>query len=130
MAIDDHARIAFTAVHREEKKHEAVAFVHNAVAYYARLGVRIKYLLADNCAAFRYKEFAAACKALGAQHKFTRSYRPQTNGKAERRIQSALRWTYGPMPWRAGSPITTGTGHTAALVTSLRSPKSNLKITY
>ena len=29
------------------------------------------------------------------QHKFTRPYRPQTNGKAERFIQSALReWTY------------------------------------
>ncbi|GAO73262.1 putative transposase [Comamonas sp. E6] len=30
VAIDDHARIAFTAMHRDEKKHEAVAFVHNA----------------------------------------------------------------------------------------------------
>ena len=30
------------------------------------------------------------------QHKFTRPYRPQTNGKAERFIQSALReWAYG-----------------------------------
>jgi len=42
------------------------------------------------------QEFAAACKALGVQHKFTRPDRPQTNGKAERFIQSALReWTYG-----------------------------------
>ena len=39
-AIDDHARIAFTAMHRDEKKHEAVEFVHNAVVYYAGLGVR------------------------------------------------------------------------------------------
>ncbi|BDR10873.1 IS481 family transposase [Comamonas thiooxydans] len=96
VAIDDHARIAFTAMHRDEKKHEAVAFVHNAVAYYAGLGVRIKRLLTDNGAAFRSKEFAAACKALGMQHKFTRPYRPQTNGKAGRFIQSALReWAYG-----------------------------------
>jgi transposase InsO family protein len=30
------------------------------------------------------------------QQKFTRAYRPQTNGKAERFIQSALReWAYG-----------------------------------
>ena len=57
--------------------------------------MRIKRLLTDNGAAFRSKEFAAACKALGVQHKFTRPYRPQTNGKAERFIQSALReWTY------------------------------------
>lgn len=96
VAIDDHARIAFTAMHPDEKKHEAVAFLRNAVAYYAGLGVRVKRLLTDNGAAFRSKEFAAACKTLGVQHKFTRPYRPQTNGKAERFIQSALReWAYG-----------------------------------
>lgn len=39
---------------------------------------------------------ALACKELGIRHKFTRPYRPQTNGKAERFIQSALReWAYG-----------------------------------
>ncbi len=38
VAIDDHARIDFTAMHSEEEKHEAV---HNAVVYYAGLGVRI-----------------------------------------------------------------------------------------
>jgi transposase InsO family protein len=32
-----------------------------------------------------------ACEQLGIQHRFTRAYRPQTNGKAERFIQSALR---------------------------------------
>ena len=96
VAIDDHARIAFTAMHPDEKKHEAVEFLHNAVAYYARLGVSVKRLLTDNGSAFRSREFAAACKALGVQHKFTRPYRPQTNGKAERFIQSALReWAYG-----------------------------------
>ncbi len=44
-------------------------------------------------------EFARACQGLGIRHKFTWAYRPQTNGKAERFIQSALRerayaWTY------------------------------------
>ncbi|WP_146012438.1 integrase core domain-containing protein, partial [Janthinobacterium sp. AD80] len=33
---------------------------------------------------------------LALKHRFTRPYRPQTNGKAERFIQSALReWAYG-----------------------------------
>jgi len=96
VAIDDHARIAFTAMHPDEKTPQAVAFLRNAVAYYAGHGVSIKRLLTDNGAAFRSREFAAACKALGVQHKFTRPYRPQTNGKAERFIQSALReWAYG-----------------------------------
>jgi transposase InsO family protein len=96
VAVDDHARIAFTAMHPDETKPQAVQFLHDAVAYYERLGVRIKRLLTDNGAAFRSRDFASSCQALGITHKFTRAYRPQTNGKAERFIQSALReWAYG-----------------------------------
>lgn len=65
VAIDDHARIAFTAMHPDEKKGQAVQFLRNAVAYYAGLGITIKRLLTDNGAAFRSREFAAACTALG-----------------------------------------------------------------
>ena len=46
--------------------------------------------------AFRSRDFAQACREFGIRHRFTRAYRPQTNGKAERFIQSALReWAYG-----------------------------------
>ena len=66
------------------------------MAYFATLGVTIQRVLTDNGPAFRSKGFAAACRALNLQHSFTRPYRPQTNGKAERFIQSALReWAYG-----------------------------------
>lgn len=96
VAIDDHARIGFTQMHPDERQASAVAFLHDAVAYYGRLGVTIKRLLTDNGAAFRSRAFRAACTQLGIRHKFTRAYRPQTNGKAERFIQSALReWAYG-----------------------------------
>ena len=96
VAIDDHARIAFTAMHPDERTPAAVQFLHDAVAYYARLGVTVRRLLTDNGAAFRSRDFARACKDLGVRHRFTRPYRPQTNGKAERFIQSALReWAYG-----------------------------------
>jgi len=96
VAIDDHARIAYTSMHPDETKHQAVQFLRGAVSYFARLGVRIKRLLTDNGAAFRSRDFAQACQALGIKHSFTRAYRPQTNGKAERFIQSALReWAYG-----------------------------------
>jgi len=96
VAVDDHARVAFTAMHPNERTESAVQFLREAVAYYNRLGVSIKRLLTDNGAAFRSKPFRAACEELGIQHKFTRAYRPQTNGKAERFIQSALReWAYG-----------------------------------
>jgi transposase InsO family protein len=37
-----------------------------------------------------------ACQRLGPRHLRIRPYRPQTNGKAERFIQTALReWAYG-----------------------------------
>ncbi|HEY9224149.1 MAG TPA: IS481 family transposase, partial [Variovorax sp.] len=96
VAIDDHARLAFTAMHPDEKTAQAVLFLRNAVAYYARLGITVQRLLTDNGAAFRSREFRATCTELGIKHSFTRPYRPQTNGKAERFIQSALReWAYG-----------------------------------
>ena len=96
VAIDDHARIGFTDMYPDEGKDSAVQFVRNAVAYFKSLGVSIKRLLTDNGSAFRSKSFAQACTELNVNHRFTRPYRPQTNGKAERFIQSALReWAYG-----------------------------------
>ncbi|MCM5683004.1 IS481 family transposase, partial [Schlegelella sp. S2-27] len=96
VAVDDHARVAYTGMFPDERGASAVQFLRDAVAYYNRLGVTIKRLLTDNGSAFRSKPFKAACEQLGIQHKFTRAYRPQTNGKAERFIQSALReWAYG-----------------------------------
>jgi transposase InsO family protein len=96
VAVDDHSRIAFTQIHPDESRHSAQAFVRAATAYFARLGVPIQRVLTDNGMAFRSAAFSEACLELGITQKFTRAYRPQTNGKAERFIQSALReWAYG-----------------------------------
>jgi transposase InsO family protein len=96
VAIDDHARIGFTDMYPDEAKASAVQFLQNTVVYFSSLSVRIKRVLTDNGSAFRSKDFANACQRLKIKHSFTRPYRPQTNGKAERFIQSALReWAYG-----------------------------------
>jgi transposase InsO family protein len=96
VAIDDHARIGFTDLHPDERHPSAVQFLQNTVAYFHSLGVRVKRVLTDNGAAFRSTAFADTCRRLSLKHSFTRPYRPQTNGKAERFIQSALReWAYG-----------------------------------
>jgi transposase InsO family protein len=96
VAVDDHARIGFTDLYPDEGKASAVQFLDNTVAYFGSLGVRVRRVLTDNGSAFRSKTFAKACQRLGLKHSFTRAYRPQTNGKAERFIQSALReWAYG-----------------------------------
>jgi transposase InsO family protein len=96
VAIDDHARIAFTEIYPDESQESACQFLTNLYAYYAKLGVEPKAILTDNGSAFRAKTFQARCQALVLKHRFTKPYCPQTNGKAERFIQSALReWAYG-----------------------------------
>ena len=96
MAIDDHSRVGFVQMHADERKGSAVGFLQAAVAHYAALGVRIERLLADNGAAYRSRLFAKTCQALGIKHCFIKPYHPQTNGKAERFIQTCLReWAYG-----------------------------------
>jgi transposase InsO family protein len=96
VAVDDHSRIAFTDIYPDERQASAVQFLRNTVGYFRSLGTRIRAILTDNGSAFRSAAFACACHRLGLKHRFTKAYRPQTNGKAERFIQSALReWAYG-----------------------------------
>jgi transposase InsO family protein len=96
VAVDDHSRIAFTQMYPDEKTASAEAFIRAATRYFAKLGVPVQRLITDNGPAFRSGAFGAACLELGIAQKFTRAFRPQTNGKAERFIQSALReWAYG-----------------------------------
>lgn len=95
VAIDDRSRISFTQIHPDERRESAVAHLKAAVRYYASLGVTIRRVLTDNGSCYRSKAFRAAVHELGLKHSFTRPYRPQTNGKAERFIQTALReWAY------------------------------------
>jgi len=96
VAVDDHARIAYTEMQAEETGSCAAAFLRTAVAYYATLGVTVRRVLTDNGSPFVSRAWRTACAELGITHKRTRAYRPQTNGKAERFVQSALReWAYG-----------------------------------
>lgn len=107
VAIDDHSRAGFVQMYDDERKDSTVAFLQAAVAHYAALGVKIKRLLTDNGPAYRSRLFARTCLALGIRHTFTRPYRPQTNGKAERFIQTCLReWAYG-RSWRNSTERTT-----------------------
>ena len=106
VAVDDHARIGFTQMKPNERRSCAIAFLRASIRYFAQLGVAVRRVLTDNGSAFRSKRFATACRALKVKHKFTRAYRPQTNGKAERFIQSALReWAYG-IPYQHSSERT------------------------
>ena len=95
VCIDDASRVAFSQVLVDEKKESAITFLTAAIAYYASLGVTVRRVMTDNGSCYRSKAFAKACAKLGLKHIFTRPYSPQTNGKAERFVQTTLReWAY------------------------------------
>ncbi len=94
--VDDASRYAVVVPVADETAASAVLALELAAAELARLGIRIERVLTDNGSAYRGRTFDAAVTGLGARHKRTRPFRPQTNGKAERLIQTLLReWAYG-----------------------------------
>ncbi len=95
VSVDDASRIAFSQVLADQKAVSAVAFLLAALAYYASLGVQVRRVMTDNGACYISRAFRKACKQLGLKHIRTRPYTPQTNGKAERFIKTALNeWAY------------------------------------
>jgi transposase InsO family protein len=95
VAIDDHSRIATARIFPNERASSATAFLEHAVDYYRSLGIAVSRVMSDNGSCYRAKDFARACARLGIKHLRTKPYTPQTNGKAERFIQTALReWAY------------------------------------
>jgi transposase InsO family protein len=95
VAVDDHSRIAFTALLPDEKAVSASKFLRQAVAYFARLRITIRRVPTDNGPCFCSRRFAANCRRLRITPKRTRFDTPRTNGKAERFIQTAIReWAY------------------------------------
>jgi transposase InsO family protein len=96
VAIDDHTRLGFACVHTDEKIPCVIAALRTSLRFFAHHGIKVKSILTDNGSSYRSKLFATACQKLRLKHLFTRPYRPQTNGKAERFIQTLTReWAYG-----------------------------------
>ena len=95
VAIDDRSRLAFTAILPDQKHGSAILFFHMARAHFARFGFSCRRVLTDNGPCYRDGRFRMLLHQQNIRHRFTRPYRPQTNGKAERFIQTALReWAY------------------------------------
>jgi transposase InsO family protein len=100
VAIDDFSRVAYVEVLPNQAGPTTAAFLRRALAWYKRQGVRVRRILSDNGSAYRSRVFGACCERWGLRHRRTRPYRPQTNGKAERFIQTLLReWAYA-RPYR------------------------------
>ncbi len=96
VCVDEATRLAYVEVLPDERGESAAAFLRRAVAWFAERGVKVERVMTDNGSAYRSVVHAATCRELGIRHLRTRPYRPQTNGKAERFIQTMLReWAYG-----------------------------------
>jgi transposase InsO family protein len=96
VCVDDATRLAYVEVLPDEKGATAAGFLRRAVAWFAGMGVVVERVLSDNGSCYRSEVHAKACAELGMRHLFTRPYRPRTNGKAERFIQTLTnRWAYG-----------------------------------
>ena len=66
----------------------SVTSSRTAVAYCKSLSVTVDRIMTDNGNCYRSMAFARACKRFPIRHIRTKPYTPQTNGKAERFIQT------------------------------------------
>jgi transposase InsO family protein len=95
VCIDDYSRVAHAELLPNERAETAAGFLARATAHFATRGVVIERVLTDNGSSFLAARFRNECARLQIRHSRTRPRRPQTNGKAERFIQTLLReWAY------------------------------------
>lgn len=95
VCVDDATRVSYNEVLPDERAVTATGFIERAVAWFAERGVRVERVMTDNGSCYISHRFAEALGRMGIRHLRTRPYRPQTNGKAERFIQTALKeWAY------------------------------------
>ena len=95
VAIDDASRLAYAEVLPNEQGDTSAAFLMRAVAWFKRKGIRVRRVMTDNGSGYVSACFGLACSRLKIRHLRTRPYRPCTNGKAERFIQTLMReWAY------------------------------------
>ena len=95
VAVDDASRLAYVEVLSNQTAVTTVGFLTRAIAWFAERGVQVKEVMTDNGSPYISQLWAAEMNHRGLVHIRTRPYRPRTNGKAERFIQTLLReWAY------------------------------------
>ena len=93
--IDDHSRVAYAELLDDLTAACAIAFLRRALVWFAERDVQVRAVMTDNGGAYVAHDYAAALRQFGLKHLRTKPYRPRTNGKAERLIQTLLNeWAY------------------------------------
>ena len=94
-AVDDFSRVAYSEILDDERQETAAGFLIRANTFFAGIGVTVTAVMTDNGACYRSHAFATALGDI--RHKWTRPYRPQTNGKVERFNRTlATEWACEP----------------------------------
>ncbi|QEN14844.1 IS481 family transposase [Mycolicibacterium sp. ELW1] len=92
-AIDGYSRLAYSEILSDERKDTAAAFWLRANTWFAQHGINVRKVLTDNGSCYRSHPFRDALGTI--EHRRTRPYRPQTNGKVERFHRTlAEEWAY------------------------------------
>jgi transposase InsO family protein len=95
VAIDDHSRLAYAELLPGQDADNCVRFLERAIAWYRAHGVIVERVLTDNAKAYHSRAWLETTGRLAITPRYTRIYRPRTNGKAERLIQTLLtEWAY------------------------------------
>jgi transposase InsO family protein len=95
VAVDDYSRVAYVEVLPDQRGTTTARFLHRTIQWFARRGVRVERVLTDNGSAYVSNAFHARAAAARIRLIRSRPYHPQTNGKAERFIQTLQReWAY------------------------------------
>ena len=95
VAIDDYSRVAYVEVLPDERGETCAGFFRRAIAWFATRAVVVEGVLTDNGSGYRSRAFAQICAQHHVRALRTRPYRPRTNGKAERFIQTLQHeWAY------------------------------------
>ena len=97
--VDDHSRLAYSELHRDEKAATVTGFLSRGLDFYSKHGIEPKRLLSDN--AWTYTHNQALAQLLSRQrirHLLIPPRRPQVNGKVERYQQTLKReWALGQL---------------------------------
>jgi transposase InsO family protein len=93
--VDDHSRLAYAEVLPTLTARDAVVFLRRAVGWFAERRVPVAAAMTDNGSAYVAHAHVKALTELDLKHLRIRPYRPRTNGKAERFIQTLTdEWAY------------------------------------
>jgi transposase InsO family protein len=84
VAIDDYSRVAYVEAHDNETAVTICGFWTRAQDWFWSNGMPVDEVITDNGPGYRSTAFNDLLALRAIKHRYTKPYRPQTNGKVER----------------------------------------------